>query len=106
MIRAAPLTVTLALLAGPVMAQTKESVRADSCKPRVEILALLSETYREARVGFGLERGGMFMEFYANRKRGTWTYTVTFPRTGMNGEDITCISGHGVEWRDERGTRA
>jgi len=77
---------------------TPQSVVAQGqqCGQRAEVVALLEQTYREARQGAGLARENMVVELYASAETGTWTILVTLP----NG--VSCLVASGTDWEGVR----
>jgi hypothetical protein len=87
------LAAILAMLCGPVVAQS-------ICAPREEALRVLVETYGEARQSGGLAMNGGLVETWGNPASGTWTITATRP------DGQTCIIVAGVAFQtfnDDKG---
>jgi len=67
------------------------------CGPRADLTKVLTDTYKEAPTGTGLEQGGAILELLVSNAKGTWTLMAHSP----NG--FSCIVTTGVAWRDLRG---
>ena len=65
-----------------------------TCAPRAEIVALLTERYREVPSGTGVsETGDAAFEMFRSAS-GSWTITMTT----ANG--VTCVMAAGRDWQD------
>jgi hypothetical protein len=64
--------------AGLILA-THAGWAGQQCAPRDQIIAVLAQSYGEARAGIGLNGADRVMEVFVNAKTGTWTITVTLP---------------------------
>jgi hypothetical protein len=47
--------------------------------------------------GYRFEDNGMLSLVFESENGETWTHTLIFPRHGMNGEDVACITAFGVK---------
>jgi hypothetical protein len=47
--------------------------------------------------GYRFEDNGMLTLLFESENGETWTHTLIFPRHGMNGEDVACITAYGVK---------
>ncbi len=64
------------------------------CKQRTEVLAQLSNTYKEAPVSMGLASNGTVLEVLTSSEQGkTWTILLTQP----NG--VSCVMATGRSWQ-------
>lgn len=66
---------------------------APACGKRDDILAQLSERYREAPVGIGVAGNGGLIELVTASTGATWTLLITLP----NGP--TCLLAAGQDWQ-------
>ncbi|MFN3293392.1 MAG: hypothetical protein ACK414_08055 [Gemmobacter sp.] len=64
-----------------------------TCGPRAEVLAVLSDKYHETRRGMGLAGPSSVVELFASARTGSWTVTVTLP----DGRTCLIVSGEGWE---------
>lgn len=65
-----------------------------ACSPREDVLAQLSEKFKEQPVSIGLANNGGLLEVLAARDGTTWTVIITMP----NG--ISCLVAAGESWQD------
>jgi hypothetical protein len=79
-----------ALLAGP----TAGLAGPATCGVRAEIVAELTQRYREAPVAFGLANSGELVEVLTNDAGTSWSILVSQP----NG--MTCLVAAGKEWQE------
>jgi hypothetical protein len=63
------------------------------CVKRIDLLAHLSQKFREQPVHVGLTDDGYVLEVFASIQGETWTVAVTMP-TG-----VTCLVATGQEWQ-------
>jgi hypothetical protein len=80
-----------ATLATAVIASGAQA--APACGKRDDVLAQLSERYREAPVGIGVAGNGGLIELLTARTGATWTLLITLP----NGP--TCLVAAGQDWQ-------
>lgn len=80
-----------AALATAVSASAAQA--APACGKRHDILAQLSERYREAPVGIGVAGNGGLIELLTASTGTTWTLLITLP----NGP--TCLLAAGQDWQ-------
>jgi hypothetical protein len=66
---------------------------APACGKRDDVLAQLSDRYREAPVGIGLAGNGGLIELLTASTGATWTLLITLP----NGP--TCLLAAGQDWQ-------
>jgi len=66
---------------------------APACGKRDDVLAQLSERYREAPVGIGVAGNGGLIELLTASTGATWTLLITLP----NGP--TCLLAAGQDWQ-------
>jgi len=84
------LTATLATVAFAAVAQA-----GPACGKRDDVLAQLSERYKEAPVGIGLAGNGGLIELLTASTGSTWTLIITMP----NGP--TCLVAAGQDWKSQ-----
>ena len=84
------LAAVLAVIAGPVTAQT-------NCGPHADVTQRLAAGYGEHRQAIGLASDNTVMEVYASLETGTWTIVVT----RANGIACLVASGRGYEPTNE-----
>jgi len=84
------LTATLATVAFTAVAQA-----GPACGKRDDVLAQLSERYKEAPVGIGLAGNGGLIELLTASTGSTWTLIITMP----NGP--TCLVAAGQDWKSQ-----
>lgn len=84
-------TATLAITLASADAQA-----APACGKRDDVLAQLSEKFREAPVGVGLASNGGLIELLTADTGTTWTLIVTMP----NGP--TCLVAAGRDWQQQQ----
>jgi len=80
-----------AAVATAVLASAAQA--APACGKRDDVLAQLSERYREAPVGIGVAGNGGLIELLTASTGATWTLIVTLP----NGP--TCLLAAGQDWQ-------
>jgi len=73
-----------------------EAEAAPACGKRDDVLAQLSEKFREAPVGVGLASNGGLIELLTADTGTTWTLIVTMP----NGP--TCLLAAGQDWQQQQ----
>ena len=76
----------MAALAPPASAQT--------CGPRDQLVAQLTEKYKEISRGVGLTSATQVVEFWSSKTTGSFSVLVTYP----NG--TTCILATGSNWTE------
>ena len=84
------LAAVLALIAGPVAAQT-------NCAPHADVVQRLAAGYGEHRQSRGMVSDNTVMEVYASLETGTWTIVVT----RANGIACLVAAGRGYEPTNE-----
>jgi len=67
-----------------------------ACGKRDDVLAQLSERYKEAPVGVGVAGNGGLIELLTASAGSTWTLIITLP----NGP--TCLLAAGQDWESQR----
>ncbi len=85
------LTATLATAAFSVVAQA-----GPACGKRDDVLAQLSQKYKEAPVGIGVAGNGGLIELLTASTGSTWTLIITMP----NGP--TCLLAAGQDWESQQ----
>lgn len=86
--------VRMLLIATLAMAAFASSAQATpACGRRDDILAQLSDRYREAPVGIGVAGNGGLIELLTASTGATWTLLITLP----NGP--TCLVAAGQDWQ-------
>ena len=81
----------IATLAATVFASVAQA--APACGKRDDVLAQLSERYREAPIGIGVAGNGGLIELLTASMGATWTLIITLP----NGP--TCLLAAGQDWQ-------
>ena len=81
----------IAALAATAFASTAQA--APACGKRDDVLAQLSERYREAPIGIGVAGNGGLIELLTASTGATWTLIITLP----NGP--TCLLAAGQDWQ-------
>lgn len=81
----------IATLATAVFASAAQA--APACGKRDDVLAQLSERYREAPIGIGVAGNGGLIELLTASTGTTWTLIITLP----NGP--TCLLAAGQDWQ-------
>ena len=97
MIRSIAIAATLCIgtvEASGTAAHAAEDAVGRTCAPRAEIVALLTDRYREVPSGSGVsENGDAAFEMFRSSS-GSWTITMTT----TNG--LTCVMAAGRDWQD------
>lgn len=86
------ITIICLLVSVPLYDAVAQTQR--NCKPRDQLIALLSNKYKESRRAYGLQNRRQVLELYASEK-GTWTAVVTTP------DGRSCIVAAGEGWTEE-----
>lgn len=84
-----------ATLIGATVGTTSEAAAAANCKPREDIVKVLSSKYKESRRAYGLSNQMQMLELYAS-ENGTWTAVVTTP------DGKSCIVAAGEAWTEQQ----
>jgi len=87
----------LAALAAPYSAMAQEACIARPA-PRIALTGELVRCCAEKHIRTEVLSDGAALEFWGNRRSGTWTTIKTSPR------GLSCITASGHGWRPVRGT--
>jgi len=87
-------TAVAATLVGATVGTTTEAAAAANCKPREDIVKVLSSKYKESRRAYGLSNQTQVLELYASDS-GSWTAVVTTP------DGKSCIVASGEAWTEQ-----
>lgn len=82
------LTFGLAATAPPVLAQS-------ACGNHEAIVENLKMTYRESRIGRGLQSPTSLFEVWRSKEEGNWTILMLRP------DGVACVMASGFAWTDE-----
>ena len=66
---------------------------APACGKRNDVLAEMSEKFKEAPVGIGLAGNGGLIELLTAKTGTTWTLIITLPK------GLTCLLAAGRDWQ-------
>jgi hypothetical protein len=90
-------TAGAATLIGATVGTTSEAAAAAAanCKPREDIVKVLSSKYQESRRAYGLSNQMQMLELYAS-ENGTWTAVDTTP------DGKSCIVAAGEAWTEQQ----
>lgn len=80
---------------GANAAMTTDAEARANCKQRDQLVATLSQKYKESRRGYGLSNKYQVLELYAS-DNGTWTAVVTTP------DGKSCIVAAGEAWTEQK----
>lgn len=83
------LLAAVSLLPLPAVAQTGDAPR---CMKRDEVVAALSERYKEAPAAVGVQDKNTVIEIFRSRNGESWTILQSFP------DGVSCVVAAGTDW--------